>query len=776
MGGTFTARRGHQEVHPVQRIAYTGFSRFRIGFLLVGALMALEAGAQTPAVQKGNGPPPPPSPVTFSKSFAPDTIGPGSVSTLTFTIENDDPSATGVTDLDFTDVLPAGMIATPASATTTCVDGIVTAVGTTISLTNGRLGAGDTCTVTVNVTATATVENVSGDLTSSAGNSGTATATLTVDTGLPGFSKSFSPSSIPPGGTSTLTFTIDNGANSSFVFMAFTDSLPTDMVIATPSNASSTCLSPSLTADPETGVIFFNAALGAESSCTVTVDVITTTTGVFVNTSGELVINFSDTPPVTGGPTAVLNVPADFLIKSFTDDPVPPGGTVTLEFTINNPSRDEATSIAFDDDLEATLSGLEATVLPAAGAACISPPVPGIPGISPPLPGVSTGTITGTSLLSFTGGSLPAERSCMISVTLLVPPAASPGSFPNTTTAITVTIDGVGVTGNMATDNLVVGAPRLTKEFLDATTFDPDPVVGAGDDVILRFTITNTSTAFGATDIAFEDVFDVVLPTASSVPGTVCNGGTATFTALVNPPGGDESPVIPATLTVSGGSLAASADCTFDITLDVAEGAPAGTYPNTTSAITATVDGETVAGNSASDDLVVVAGPTLSKEFTDDPVAPGDTVTLEFTLTHAANAAGDATGIMFTDDLALILPGTPDVTVVASAARHQRLRRRLDDQQPHPHHPLVHRGVPHGRAPPAGRVVYVQRYSAGAGRGSPRNLHQRHEFGRGDRARCDDDREHRLRRSHDHGFELYQGVHRRSRHPWWHRDPPVHPR
>lgn len=51
---------------------------------------------------------------TFTKAFAPDTIGPGCVSTLTFTITN--ASGSPVTDLAFTDNLPAGVtIATPAA-------------------------------------------------------------------------------------------------------------------------------------------------------------------------------------------------------------------------------------------------------------------------------------------------------------------------------------------------------------------------------------------------------------------------------------------------------------------------------------------------------------------------------------------------------------------------------------------------------------------------------------------------------------------------------------
>jgi hypothetical protein len=157
---------------------------------------------------------------TFTKTFVPDTIGPGSVSTLRFDIVND--VASTITDLAFTDTLPAGVvIATPASASTTCADGVLSAPGGggTLGLSGGRLGANGSCTVTANVTSSTpgTHMNVSGDLTSSAGNSGTASDDLTVDTTRPGFSKSFAPSSVPLGGRSALTFTIDNTLNGSRV-------------------------------------------------------------------------------------------------------------------------------------------------------------------------------------------------------------------------------------------------------------------------------------------------------------------------------------------------------------------------------------------------------------------------------------------------------------------------------------------------------------------------------------------------------------------------------
>jgi len=587
---------------------------------------------------------------TFSKAFAPSTIGPGSVATLQFDITN--PNTQPVTDLAFTDTLPAGVvIANPADAVTTC-GGTLTAPagGGTIAFSDGVVGATGNCSILVDVTSSTpgTHTNVSGDLTSSVGNRGPATADLVVATDRPGFTKSFSPSTVPIGSRSTLTLTADNTANATGVFyLNFADVLPVGMVIADPAVASTDCESAALPAVliaiPGTSLISLNASgfspsfpvLAAGAMCTVTVDVVGGAAGSLGNTTGELLVGDILNPVSCGKAAAVLDVTVDqiSLTKLFTDDPVPAGATVTLEFTVTNFDRNNAaTNISFTDDLDTTLSGLVATGLPVSGVC-----------------GAGS-QLTGTSLLTLTGGNLAAGGSCTFSATLQVPAGAATGIYPNTTSSVTADIGGAPVVGSPATDLLFVSpAPALTKEFTD------DPV-GAGGSVTLEFSITNTSSTEAASAIGFEDVFYVWLPTASATPapGFCGPGSTATFTPLFNPPGDD---AIPARLTITGASLIAGESCTFDITLDVAPGAPSGTYPNVTTPVTATVGGESVVGEPAVDDLVVVAGPSLLKEFTDDPVQPGGTVTLEFTLTHDPNAPADATGISFTDDLAATLSG-----------------------------------------------------------------------------------------------------------------------
>jgi len=193
---------------------------------------------------------------SLSKVFTPNVIGPGSVSTITFSITNSDNSP--VTDLAFTDVLPlapgAMTIASPANASTSCSEGILSAPdgGGTISLSSAKLGASQSCTITVDIIAstpglhtnpaiTLTFAELAGDPPTSL------TADLTVVTTLPGFSKSFAPSSVSLGGRSTLTFTIDNSVNTSKIgSLDFTDNLPTGMVIADPAKASTDCISPTL--------------------------------------------------------------------------------------------------------------------------------------------------------------------------------------------------------------------------------------------------------------------------------------------------------------------------------------------------------------------------------------------------------------------------------------------------------------------------------------------------------------------------------------------------
>ncbi len=582
---------------------------------------------------------------SFGKVFTPNSIGVGNVSTLVFTITN--VTGSPVDDLDFVDTLPAGVdVADPPRASSDCLGLIgtlsATAGGDVIQLTDGAVAAFASCTVSVDVTSSTpgTHTNTSGDLTSSHGNSGPATDDLQVTADRPGFSKAFAPDMISFGGRSRLTFTINN-ASATLQQLQFTDVLPGNMLIADPANATNTC-NGTLTADKGGNTISLTSGfLATMTNCTIGVDVtVPSPQGVLTQVGSVDYDNITELFAGQFGPSASAGKASDRLTatihrlhiaKSFTDDPVPPGGSVTLKFAINNLDRSEpATNISFIDNLEDVLTGLAPTPMQ-------------LPLADPCGAGSLLDFNTSTKELSLSGGSLAGEGSCAFELTLDVPSGATPGSYTNETGNIQGDMFGGRETGNTAVDDLFVQpAPLLTKEFTD------DPV-GAGGSVTLEFTITNTSTDFTATNIGFTDALsNPALVYTSGTQNNICGSGSILTLTVIN-----GTP----TLQLFSGQLAAGASCTFTADLNVPQGTPGGTYTNTTSSITGTVNGVTIVGQPATDDLVVLGAPQLTKEFTDDPVLPGGTVTLEFTIEHPAGAPADATAITFTDDLNAALTG-----------------------------------------------------------------------------------------------------------------------
>ncbi|MCB9297735.1 MAG: DUF11 domain-containing protein [Lewinellaceae bacterium] len=233
------------------------------------------------------------TPPGFAKAFSPNIIGSGGVSTLTFTIDNT-ANPVAANSLSFVDNLPAAItIASPLNVSSTCPGATLTAVpGTSlISYSSSALVGGVSCTLQIDVTSsTAGIHvNTTGDLTSSLGNSGTASDMLTVEP-PPTFAKAFSPDQIFVGNPSTLVFTIDNSASTlPATGLNFSDFLPAGMAVAAAPAASTTCTGGALTAPAGSGTIsYIGGTVAAGASCTVQVDVTSSTAGMYVNTTGDL--------------------------------------------------------------------------------------------------------------------------------------------------------------------------------------------------------------------------------------------------------------------------------------------------------------------------------------------------------------------------------------------------------------------------------------------------------------------------------------------------------
>lgn len=577
---------------------------------------------------------------TFSQVFTPSTIGPGSASRLTYTIVNG--AATPALDLAFTNVLPAGMaIASAPGVLTDCINAVVTAPagGSTVTFSNGRLGGnGTSCFLALNVTSSTigTAMNVTGDLTSSLGNSGTATDDLDVLANRPGFTKSFAPGTVTQGQRSTLTFTLDNTSNAgNAMSLAFVDNLPFGMEVADPPNIGNTC-GDAVTAMPGGQQISFSPTFPgsntvlAGATCTITVDVLATAAGTHENVSGDL--SFFSVPGPGSGTSGLAVAPltvnvGDNLIftKTFTDDPVVPGDQVQLVFDITNRNRNLAVDdIAFTDDLDATLSGLVA--------------------IGTPIVACNGGVLSGSNFLTFSGGSLGPNESCQVMVDLQVPAGSVPGAYTNTSSNITGMVNGQPIIDPPASDTLfVTAAPLVSKTFLS------NPVA-AGDTVSMEFSITNSSATSTATDITFTDNLGQFLSGAivASLPAAgFCGAGSNAFTFL------DVGQLV---LQITGANLAPSASCTFVVDILVPTATNSGDFVNVTSNITGTVDGSSQEGQQATDTLSVIGAPQFTMSFPNPLVAPGDLVDLEFDI-NLNEGDPAATDIAFTVDLNAVIPG-----------------------------------------------------------------------------------------------------------------------
>jgi uncharacterized repeat protein (TIGR01451 family) len=129
-------------------------------------------------------------PPVISKAFGVATMAVAASTSLTFTLQNNNPNDV-LHGVGFTDTLPAGLVvATPNALSNTC-NGTATATAgsTSISLSGGTVfETGSTCTIVVNVTGVSPglQTNTTGAVTSTEGGTGgTATASITITGAVP---------------------------------------------------------------------------------------------------------------------------------------------------------------------------------------------------------------------------------------------------------------------------------------------------------------------------------------------------------------------------------------------------------------------------------------------------------------------------------------------------------------------------------------------------------------------------------------------------------------
>ncbi|MEC8195061.1 MAG: hypothetical protein VX228_01785, partial [Pseudomonadota bacterium] len=555
---------------------------------LFNATTALVAGASASLTVN-------PAPPDLAIAFAANPVAEGLTSTLTYTIDASTIS-TAISGMGFTNTLPSGMVlATPTGATSTC-GGTLTAVAgsSNVSLTGGALAANGTCAISVDVFAATpgAYANTTSVLSTNLGDGASGSATLTVNAApQPPFAQAFAPDSMQEGQTSTLTYTIDNsGAFVEANTMAFTNNLPSGLVVASTPNITNTCNGTPTAVASSSVVSLAGGTVAAGATCTLSVDVTSVTANTYVNLSGDLTTNLGNSGTSTDTLT-VTATPVPTFAQVFSPDSMLEGAVSTLTYTIDNSGAFiAATALYFTNNLP---SGLV---------------VAGTPNVVNSCSGTVT-AVANSAVISLTGGTAAAGATCTLSVDVTTVSAAS---YVNTTGDLTSNIGNSGT----SSDSLAVNAPPVPPL---AKTYTPSTVT-QGEVTTVSFSIDNSAALLPVTAVNVTDTFAAsmtVATVANTSIGANCVGGTLT--------------AVPGTtsVTYTGGSVTAGQTCT--ISYDVVAlntGALANTLTMTSS----------LGPNTAPATLTVnpAPAPTITHAFAPSSIEQDDFSTLTVTIDNSA--------------------------------------------------------------------------------------------------------------------------------------------
>jgi uncharacterized repeat protein (TIGR01451 family) len=473
---------------------------------------------------------------TITKAFSPAIVSPNSTSVLTITLANTNGQT--LTDASFIDTfptVPGAMTLANTSITNTCGGAVVQSNNSalangagSIRLNSGSIPGNGSCQIIVNVTASAigSYNNTiaaNGLTTTNAGsNAAAANAVLQVSILPPNISKVFAQNPVGRNQAVKLTFAITNpNTTLAIAGLSFTDLLPSSpgamLVAPVPNRVVSNCGAGVLTAAAGTNNISFtggSVAVGA--TCTVSVDVIGTTSGNYTNISSA--VN-STNAGIGNSATAnirVLEVPA--VAKSFQPTAVSAGNPSVLSVTISNPnSTDTLLGGAVNDNYP---SGLVNSATPNPQVQCSAGSV-----------ATATGGAAGGTTIGLTAASLAPGGFCRVSVNVV---GNSVGSLINQTGAVTSTNSGTGAT---ASATLTIGVDVGGFVYFDSNTNNLKEAAEAGTGLTLYAKL-------------IKDGVVAQVVTVNPTTGTYTLGGVTAgnYSVIVddNPTTTDLTPTIPA--------------------------------------------------------------------------------------------------------------------------------------------------------------------------------------------------------------------------------------
>jgi LPXTG-site transpeptidase (sortase) family protein len=505
-----------------------------------------------------------------------------------------------------------------------------------------------------------------------------------VDPSLVTIEKQFVPDTIAPGDVSTIKFTVTNPTPTTVSGVKFDDTFPTSpaaMIVAGSPNVSyggcgSGAFSPALSGG-EASVSFSNGSIAPNSSCVIKVDVTVPVAGDYLNTTGNLFVNSTtDTGNSASATLTAATVASCVPGQTLVNWTMPTGATfppdtavgvpttnntgyaatayhypVASQSTVNGTSSPDGTS---DDASWATWGykndgGYVEFVVDTRRYSNVQMAFMVYPDGNGPdaLTVIYDGNGSGTAASYVEGVNLTSDIWNYMSVDL--------STYASTTGTTTIHISGTGATN----DNSGAVAYFNDVAFTGCLEADPPPTISKtfAPDTIPVNTISTLTFAIHNTDAAAVDLTGVqvsdTLPTGVEVASTPNASTDCTGGSISAPAGGS-------TIALTGASMLAGTSCTMQVDVIATS---AGQFDNVSDYISSNESGENknVSGY-ATDTLVAIAPPSITKSFSASPILEGSMTILSFTITNP-NQATDLTGVAFTDTL----PAEIDVANASSA-------------------------------------------------------------------------------------------------------------
>ena len=632
--------------------------------------------------------------LSIAKSFTYPDFAAGQTTTLEITISN--PSPNNFTNASLSDILPtspnsnlfynATTAPDPVTPSTTCVSGAVAIATTnyaddTITLTGATIPSGSiaspgTCTITATVTtlpgapAINNYQNTipTGSITTDEGGTNASPASAIVDVQTVSVNKFFQTNPVIYPNASRLRIYIYNPVNGApLTGIGLTDTLPVGLEIApyppsvTPSTTCDDTSTPTLTAVAGTrDIILANGSMPAgpggssgSTNCYIQVYVrptVDASSGTYINNIPPGSVTTAEGPTNSNNRNRTLTVEAVSVSKIFQYANFEAGGTNELTITLTNPTNAltdpdypgvDYTNVSVSDTLPTSPNNNLEFVPGSAATTCISG-------------GAETVSLTGTPprMVTLTGGTIPANDTCTITATVTTDIAAPSASYVNTILVDALTTDEGPKNKTAATAPVEVYAE--TTGITASKTFTPSSInIGENSQLHLTFA---APADIALTSFQFTDTLPAGVTVSNSTAPSATNCGTL---------GGAWPPANgAASISATGGTIAAGATCTIDVYVTSITGAGSGIdYDNTiTPANVSTAEDRTISGN-ITDTLTVSTPSTLiiEKAFYPTVVSPDGLSTLTITLENEGMA--NLVNVSLDD----ILPGsTTNGVVVAS--------------------------------------------------------------------------------------------------------------